>query len=71
MNMVELHAIKEAAFEKCVAKSKCIYGDRYRCVKGLWQVDGSDSAYVRRQAVHYFIQYYLDGEYDDLLNSTK
>lgn len=67
MNTTELNA----AFEKCAIKSKCIYGDRYRCVKWLWQVDGSDSAYVRGQAFHYFMQYYLDGEYDDLLNSTK
>lgn len=61
----------DAAFEKCVIKSKCIYGDRYRCVKGLWQVDGDDGFYLRGQAFHYFMQYYLDGEYDDLLNSTK
>ena len=40
----------DAAFEKCVIKSKCIYGDRYRCVKGLWQVDGDDSFYLRGQA---------------------
>jgi hypothetical protein len=61
----------DAAFEKCVIKSKCIYGDRYRCVKRLWQVDGNDSGYVRGRAFYYFMQYYLDGEYDDLLNSTK
>jgi hypothetical protein len=54
-----------------VIKSKCIYGDRYRCVKRLWQVDGNDSGYVRGRAFYYFMQYYLDGEYDDLLNSTK
>jgi hypothetical protein len=65
--MVEL----DAAFEKCVVKSKSIYGDRYRCAKGMWQVDGSDSTYVRRRAYHYFTQCYLDGKYDDLLNSTK
>jgi hypothetical protein len=67
MNTVEL----EAAFGKCVIKSKCRYGDRYRCVKGLWQVDGGDSTYVRGQAYHYFLQYYLDGEYDELLNPAK
>lgn len=36
----------DAAFEKCVIKSKCINGDRYKCVKGLWEVNGNDSFFL-------------------------
>lgn len=38
----------------------------YECRKGLWSVCGhiKDESRVRRETEHYFIQYYLDGEYD-------
>jgi len=35
------------------------------CKKGLWGVTASTREEVMREARHYFIQYYMDGEYDD------
>lgn len=34
------------------------------CKRGLWTFDGPDHDEVERQAMHYFLQYYQDGEYD-------
>lgn len=38
----------------------------YECRKGLWGVSGhiENESQIRREAERYFIQYYLDGEYD-------
>jgi len=41
------------------------------CKKGLWMVEGTDKEYVTNQAKHYFIQYWSDGEYDDILGATE
>jgi hypothetical protein len=35
---------------------------------GLWGVDCPNMETAQREARHYFIQYYLDGEYDALLS---
>jgi len=42
-------------------------GDRFciNCKKGLWGVTASTREEAMREARHYFIQYYMDGEYDD------
>lgn len=39
----------------------------YTCNKGLWGVSGhiDNESRIRKEAEHYFIQYYIDGEYDD------
>lgn len=37
------------------------------CKLGLWGVSGSSKEWVRREAFHYWQQYYSDGEYNDLL----
>jgi hypothetical protein len=39
------------------------------CKKGLWMVEGTDQEYIKNQAKHYFIQYWSDGEYDDILDA--
>jgi hypothetical protein len=36
-----------------------------RCKKGLWSVTASTKEQCMHEAKHYFIQYYLDGEYDE------
>lgn len=41
------------------------------CKKGLWIVDGTDLEFVRREAMRYFIQYWSDGEYDDILDAME
>lgn len=77
-NTIIVHPeIIERDFEKC-----CIFmHDFYHttgetaygigCKKGLWMVEGTDKEYVRSQAKHYFIQYWSDGEYDDILDAVK
>lgn len=35
-----------------------------RCKRGLWSCEGPDHDEVERQAMHYFLQYYQDGEYN-------
>lgn len=40
---------------------------RIRCKKRLWSVEGADKEAVWCHAVHYFMQYWADGEYDDIL----
>jgi hypothetical protein len=44
---------------------------RVTCKKGLWMVEGTDKEYVGSQAKHYFIQYWSDGEYDDILDAVE
>lgn len=39
-------------------------GYRISCVKGLWGVDAPSIKEAQREAIHYFRQYYCDGEYD-------
>ncbi len=41
------------------------------CRKGLWSVGGPDKLAVLDSAMHYFIQYYHDGEYEDLLAALE
>lgn len=38
----------------------------YKYNKGLWEVEGrlENESQVRREAEHYFVQYFDDGEYD-------
>jgi hypothetical protein len=36
---------------------------RARCRKGLWSVEGPDAGPILDEALHYFQQYYEDGEY--------
>lgn len=35
-----------------------------RCKRGLWSCEGPDHDEVERQARHYFLQYYQDGDYE-------
>jgi len=35
------------------------------CNKGLWSVSSPDEAWAISEAVHYFMQYDSDGEYDE------
>lgn len=37
------------------------------CKKGLWSVDAPDSDTADAEALHYFRQYYEDGEYTNQL----
>ncbi len=37
----------------------------FECKKGLWAVSGPDLSKVTDEALHYFQQYWNDGEYDE------
>ena len=36
-----------------------------KCIKNLWGVSGTDLDSVNLEAKRYFVQYLIDGEYDD------
>lgn len=38
----------------------------YECPKGLWSVSSPERKVALREAVHYFQQYYSDGEYTNV-----
>lgn len=45
--------------------TKCIQGGyRITCKKGLWSVDAPTFKEAIKEAQHYFLQYYADGEYN-------
>ena len=53
-----------SAFQDNTIFRKTKNGYSVRCKKGLWAVDGNNKEVVEKEAMHYFIQYYMDGEYD-------
>ena len=54
-------------FEKLTKYRKV--GDRHEvsCVKGFWLVEAATKEEARNHALQYFIQYLMDGEYNDLM----
>lgn len=57
-------------FDRCVKKS-CRGGKTsISCRLGLWGVEGRDVDQVEKEARHYWIQYYKDGEYAKLLKES-
>lgn len=60
----------DALFDRCVDVKLLSDGTiEVRCKLGLWSVSGKDGEYVRENAMHYWLQYYRDGEYDGMLNN--
>lgn len=56
-------------FEKCVKRSEG--GRSIDCKLGLWGITSYSPESAEREARHYWIQYYQDGEYDQLLKSDQ
>ncbi len=57
-------------FDKCVIYQNRIDGAvKISCQLGLWSVSGPHIEAVEREAMHYWIQYYKDGEYNKLLKN--
>jgi hypothetical protein len=54
-------------FEKCVTRS----ADGISCNLGLWSVSGPDVERVECEALHYWFQYFRDGEYNALLRPSQ
>ena len=40
---------------------------RFSCKKHLWSVEGTDKERAKQEAMRYFLQYWSDGEYKDLV----
>ena len=60
----------DALFDKCVQTVLRKDGTvLIACKLGLWSVSGTDHEVVRANAMHYWIQYYHDGEYNKMLSN--
>jgi len=59
-------------FERCT-KAKILKDGSLRisCILGLWSVEGLDRDFIRKEAMHYWIQYYDDGEYGRYLEQHE
>ena len=42
-----------------------------KCKKGLWRVDAPTKEEADREGMHYFAQYWADGEYDEIRKFVK
>jgi hypothetical protein len=65
MNEEEINKI-QAAFDKNVTIKKTKHGYSSRCNKGLFGVDAKSLDAVKKESMHYFMQYYRDSEYDQI-----
>lgn len=63
---LHVHLDEELAeeFDKNTVSRKTKNGYSVKCKKGLWAVAGPRKEFVEKEAMRYFIQYYVDGEYD-------
>lgn len=55
-------------FDKCVVRT--CRGRSIRCCLGLWGVSAPDAATAEREARHYWMQYFEDGEYQKHLSNS-
>ena len=59
-------------FDRCVRRKVRSTGMLLiKCRLGLWLVEGPDHAFVESSAQHYWMKYYADGEYAQLLTNIK
>jgi hypothetical protein len=59
-------------FEKCVERKLMKDGStEIHCKMGLWGVSGQDKEAIEKEARNYWIQYFSDGEYEDILYPDK
>jgi len=64
--------MSKETFERCATRRKTATGlTEIKCRLGLWYALGGDEKFVEAQALHYWVQYYMDGEYDELLAPQK
>lgn len=62
----------EEKYRRCTRRydGTASLGYEVSCRLGLWSVSGPDEVRVEAQARLYWIQYFTDGEYDELLSSN-
>lgn len=59
------------SFHKCTVSRRLKDGTlRIKCRLGLWAVEGKDHAQAQREAMHYWMQYFEDGEYSIFTTAT-
>ena len=58
-------------FDRCVKVRHVGQRVQIRCRLGLWSVEATNLAVAEREARHYWVQYWKDGEYDSLLSNDK
>ena len=63
--------IDKSDYSKCIIVKKVKHGYVVECKLGLWGVQAPTESEAHREAVHYFQQYYSDGEYTKLLNNIN
>lgn len=56
-------------FDRCVVRT--CGGRSIRCCLGLWGVSAGDKATAEREALHYWTQYFEDGEYQKHLSNGQ
>jgi hypothetical protein len=67
----------EDAAKKCIASHSWLDRKtgytmyRFSCKKHLWSVEGTDKERARQEAMRYFLQYWSDGEYKDLVEGPE
>ena len=50
-------------FDNNTTHAKTDRGHSYKCMRGLWGVSCANKEAAKREALHYFTQYWADGEY--------
>ena len=64
--LVKMYKIDDTAaiFERCIDRKILDDGAlQINCKLGLWGVTSKNHTYAEKEAFHYWIQYYQDGEY--------
>jgi hypothetical protein len=66
-----VHLVSGDLFASCIER-KLMKDDslEIHCKRGLWSVAGRNHEAIEREARHYWVQYYRDGEYATLLANT-
>ena len=54
------------AFEKCINREE----NAINCKLGLWGVSSPNQEMIEKSARHYWIQYFNDGEYKNILKDN-
>lgn len=66
-----LSALSEALYNKCIHVRTREDGElEIACQLGLWHVRGKNHQEIKIEAHRYWLQYYIDGEYDKLLKDS-
>ena len=61
----------ELMYKNWTIARKTKTGYTIKCKKGLWRVDAPSKRKAESEAMHYFAQYYADGEYSNKLPTNQ